>query len=161
MSTWRSIRVKSIVSLARSIPSPSCTSHNSWVWLSASNPQNLELAKNWSPGNPCSPLLIRRKTMTEKIVVYVCHCGTNIAGTVDVKGVAEWAAEHLKHRGVVIGREYKFMCSSLGQELVEKDIKELGLTRVIVAACSPHLHEKPFRTACERAATITRVSPNS
>ena len=79
--------------------------------------------------------------MTEKIGVYVCHCGTNIAGTVDVKGVAEWAAEHLKHRGVVIGRVYKFMCSSLGQELVEKDIKELGLTRVIVAACSPHLHE--------------------
>jgi heterodisulfide reductase subunit A2 len=89
--------------------------------------------------------------MSEKIGVYVCHCGTNIAGTVDVKGVAEWAAEHLKHRGVVIGREYKFMCSSLGQELVEKDIKELGLTRVIVAACSPHLHEKTFRTACEKA----------
>ncbi len=89
--------------------------------------------------------------MTEKIGVYVCHCGTNIAGTVDVQGVAEWAATQLKHRGVVVGREYKFMCSSLGQELVEKDIKELGLTRVIVAACSPHLHEKTFRTACERA----------
>jgi len=89
--------------------------------------------------------------MTEKIGVYVCHCGTNIAGTVDVKGVAEWAAEHLKHRGVVIGRDYKFMCSSLGQELVEQDIKELGLTRVIVAACSPHLHEKTFRTACKNA----------
>ncbi len=89
--------------------------------------------------------------MSEKIGVYVCHCGTNIAGTVDVKGVAEWAAARLKHRGVVIGREYKFMCSSLGQELIERDIKELGLTRVIVAACSPHLHEKTFRTACERA----------
>jgi heterodisulfide reductase subunit A len=89
--------------------------------------------------------------MTEKIGVYVCHCGTNIAGTVDVQNVAEWAAEHLKHRGVVIGRDYKFMCSSLGQELVENDIKELGLTRVIVAACSPHLHEKTFRTACEKA----------
>ena len=89
--------------------------------------------------------------MTEKIGVYVCHCGTNISDKVDVKGVAEWAAEHLKHRGVVIGRDYKFMCSSLGQELVEKDIKELGLTRVIVAACSPHLHEKTFRTACAKA----------
>jgi heterodisulfide reductase subunit A len=89
--------------------------------------------------------------MTEKIGVYVCHCGTNIAGTVDVKGVAEWAAARLKHRGVIVGREYKFMCSSLGQELIEKDIKELGLTRVVVAACSPHLHEKTFRTACERA----------
>jgi heterodisulfide reductase subunit A2 len=87
----------------------------------------------------------------EKIGVYVCHCGTNIAGIVDVKQVAEWAASHLKHRGVVIAREYKFMCSSLGQELIEKDIKELGLNRVIVAACSPHLHEKTFRTACANA----------
>lgn len=89
--------------------------------------------------------------MTEKIGVYVCHCGTNIAGTVDVQGVAEWAVARLKHRGVVVGREYKFMCSSLGQELIERDIRELGLTRVVVAACSPHLHEKTFRTACEHA----------
>jgi len=89
--------------------------------------------------------------MTEKIGVYVCHCGTNIAGTVDVQGVAEWAAASLKHRGVVIGRDYKFMCSSLGQEMIEKDIKELGLTRVVVAACSPHLHEKTFRAACKNA----------
>ena len=87
----------------------------------------------------------------EKIGVYVCHCGTNIAGTVDVQEVAEWAAARLKHRGVVIGRDYKFMCSSLGQELIENDIKELGLTRVVVAACSPHLHENTFRTACKRA----------
>jgi len=87
----------------------------------------------------------------ERIGVYVCHCGSNIAGMVDVQQVAEWAASRLKHQGVVIGRDYKFMCSSLGQELIEKDIKELGLTRVVVAACSPHLHEKTFRTACERA----------
>jgi len=87
----------------------------------------------------------------ERIGVYVCHCGTNIAGTVNVQEVAEWAATRLKHRGVVIARDYKFMCSSLGQELIEKDIKELGLTRVVVAACSPHLHEKTFRTACARA----------
>jgi heterodisulfide reductase subunit A len=89
--------------------------------------------------------------MTEKIGVYVCHCGSNIAGTVDVAEVAQWAAEQLKHRGVVIARDYKFMCSSLGQELIEKDIKELGLTRVVVAACSPHLHEKTFRNACKNA----------
>lgn len=87
----------------------------------------------------------------EKIGVYVCHCGTNIAGTVDVVDVANWSAEKLKHQGVVIAREYKFMCSSLGQELIEKDIKELGLTRVVVAACSPHLHEKTFRTAAKNA----------
>src|SRR4030043_1578506 len=89
--------------------------------------------------------------MTEKIGVYVCHCGTNIAGTVDVEGVAKWAAKKLPRRGVVIARDYKFMCSSRGQELIEKDIKELGLTRVVVAACSPHLHEQTFRTACARA----------
>jgi heterodisulfide reductase subunit A len=70
---------------------------------------------------------------------------------VDVEDVARWAAEKLQHRGVVIGRDYKFMCSSLGQELIEKDIKELGLTRVVVAACSPHLHEKTFRNACKNA----------
>ena len=86
-----------------------------------------------------------------RIGVYVCHCGSNIAGTVDVEAVAKWAAEKLGHRGVVLARDYKFMCSSLGQELIEKDIKEQGLTRVIVAACSPHLHEKTFRTAAERA----------
>jgi len=87
----------------------------------------------------------------ERVGVYVCHCGSNIAGTVDVVGVAKWAEEKLKHQGVVVSREYKFMCSSLGQELIEKDIKELGLTRVVVAACSPHLHEKTFRTAAKNA----------
>ncbi len=87
----------------------------------------------------------------ERIGVYVCHCGSNIAGTVNVVEVAEWAAQRLKARGVVIARDYKFMCSSLGQELIEKDIQELGLTRVVVAACSPHLHEQTFRTACANA----------
>jgi heterodisulfide reductase subunit A len=87
----------------------------------------------------------------ERIGVYVCHCGSNIAGMVDVEDVAAWAREKLSDRGVVIARDYKFMCSSLGQELIEKDIKEEGLTRVVVAACSPHLHENTFRTACERA----------
>jgi heterodisulfide reductase subunit A len=87
----------------------------------------------------------------ERVGIYVCHCGSNIAGTVDVVDVAKWAEEKLKHQGVVVSREYKFMCSSLGQELIEKDIKELGLTRVVVAACSPHLHEKTFRTAAKNA----------
>ena len=87
----------------------------------------------------------------EKIGVYVCHCGSNIAGIVDVEDVATWAGEELKDRGVVVARDYKFMCSSLGQELIEKDIKELGLTRVVVAACSPHLHEQTFRKASSNA----------
>ena len=63
----------------------------------------------------------------ERVGVYICHCGTNIAGVVDVVDVANWAKEKLRHQGVIIAREYKFMCSSLGQELIEKDIKELGL----------------------------------
>jgi heterodisulfide reductase subunit A len=87
--------------------------------------------------------------MSEKIGVYVCHCGTNIAGIVDVENVSKWAGEELKDRGVIVSRDYKFMCSSLGQELIQKDIAEHGLTRVVVAACSPHLHEATFRTACK------------
>lgn len=84
----------------------------------------------------------------ERVGVYVCHCGHNIAGTVDVEDVARWAAEL---PNVTISKDYKFMCSSLGQELVEQDIKEQGLTRVVVAACSPHMHELTFRKACQRA----------
>jgi heterodisulfide reductase subunit A2 len=91
------------------------------------------------------------KKPKERIGVYVCHCGTNIAGIVDVADVATFAGEQLKESGVVISRDYKFMCSSLGQELIQKDIKEMGLTRVVVAACSPHLHENTFRTACKQA----------
>jgi heterodisulfide reductase subunit A len=89
--------------------------------------------------------------MTERIGLYVCHCGTNIAGVVDVEEVVQWAAERLADRGVALARDYKFMCASPGQEMIEKDIKEHRLTRVLVAACSPHLHEKTFRSACERA----------
>ena len=89
--------------------------------------------------------------MTERIGVYVCHCGTNIAGVVDVADVSKWTGEKLADEGVVISRDYKFMCSSLGQELIQKDIKEQGLTRVVVAACSPHLHERTFRNACKGA----------
>ena len=89
--------------------------------------------------------------MSEKIGVYVCHCGSNIAGVVDVADVATWAGKQMEQDGVVVARDYKFMCSSLGQELIQKDIKELGLTRVVVAACSPHLHEKTFRNACKGA----------
>ena len=86
-----------------------------------------------------------------RVGVYVCHCGSNIAGTVDVAEVREWTAKRLEPSGVVVARDYKFMCSSLGQELIEKDIKELELDRVVVAACSPHLHESTFRTSCRRA----------
>jgi heterodisulfide reductase subunit A2 len=65
-----------------------------------------------------------------RVGVYVCHCGSNIAGTVDVEEVSRWAADL---PNVVKSRDYKFMCSSLGQELIQKDIKENGVNRVVVA----------------------------
>ena len=83
-----------------------------------------------------------------RVGVYICHCGSNIAGVVDVAEVARWAGG-LPH--VATSQDYKFMCSSLGQELIEKDIKEHGVNRVVVASCSPHLHEPTFRNACTRA----------
>ncbi len=86
-----------------------------------------------------------------RIGVYICHCGTNIAGTVDCPELTKWAGEKLASRGVVAARDNKFMCSSPGQELIEKDIRELNLNRVVVGACSPHLHEQTFRNACKRA----------
>ncbi len=92
-----------------------------------------------------------KEKKTAKIGVYVCHCGTNISHTVDVEQVREWTEKNLGDEGVVIARDYKFMCSSPGQELIENDIKELGLDRVVVAACSPHLHELTFRNVSKRA----------
>jgi len=86
--------------------------------------------------------------MAERIGVYICHCGSNIAGTVDVGEVTRWAGTL---DDVVVAREYKFMCSSLGQALIQDDIRKEGLTRVVVAACSPHLHERTFRNACANA----------
>lgn len=86
--------------------------------------------------------------MGNKIGFYVCHCGVNIAGKVRVDEVAEFV------RGlenVVVSRDYKFMCSDPGQEMIEKDIREYGLNRVVVASCSPRLHEKTFQGACQRA----------
>ena len=83
-----------------------------------------------------------------KIGVYICHCGSNIAGTVDVEGLTEFA-QGLD--SVAVARSYKFMCSDPGQALIKKDIQELGLNRVVVAACSPRMHELTFRRACEDA----------
>jgi heterodisulfide reductase subunit A len=83
-----------------------------------------------------------------RIGVYVCHCGSNIAGTVDVEELTEFAKGL---PGVVISRHYKYMCSDPGQELVKRDIAEHRLTRVVVAACSPNLHEPTFRRAAESA----------
>ena len=83
-----------------------------------------------------------------RIGVYVCHCGSNIAHTVDVEAVAEHAK---KIPGVVVARTYKYMCSDPGQEIVKQDIVEHQLNRVVVASCSPLMHEGTFRKACEDA----------
>ncbi len=84
--------------------------------------------------------------MEPRIGVYVCHCGSNIAGTVDVGEVVRFAQDL---DGVVVARDYKFMCSDPGQELIKKDITEMGLNRIVVAACSPTMHEPTFRRVCQ------------
>ena len=84
----------------------------------------------------------------ERIGVFVCHCGTNIAGTVDVAKVAE---ELGKVDGVVYSTHYTYMCSSAGQKMIEDHIKDDKLTGVVLCSCSPRMHEKTFRACAERA----------
>lgn len=79
-----------------------------------------------------------------RIGYYVCHCGHNIGGVVDCPAVAEAMA---RLPGVVVSRDYKYMCSDPGQELIQQDIREHHLNRVVVASCSPLLHEHTFRHA--------------
>jgi heterodisulfide reductase subunit A len=78
--------------------------------------------------------------------VYVCRCGTNIATTVDVAEVASYASGL---EGVALAREYTYMCSDPGQDLIKQDIRAHNLNRVVVASCSPLMHEPTFRRACE------------
>ncbi len=82
----------------------------------------------------------------QKIGVFVCHCGTNIAATVDVEAVAE-AARHVP--GVVYATDYTYMCSQSGQDLIKDAVKKYGLTGVVVCSCSPRMHEKTFRKAVD------------
>ncbi len=90
--------------------------------------------------------------MAPRIGVYVCHCGTNIAATVDSEAVAEYAAT-LPH--VVVARDYIYMCSDPGQVLIQQDIRDYDLDRVVVASCSPRMHEITFRTVLQE----TGVNP--
>src|SRR5664279_3590608 len=83
----------------------------------------------------------------ERIGVYVCMCGTNIAKMVDVESVAE---EMKDLQGVSIARTYKYMGSNPGQQMITDDIEEHKLTRVVVSACSPRMHENTFRKALVR-----------
>jgi heterodisulfide reductase subunit A len=87
-----------------------------------------------------------------RIGVFVCHCGHNIAGTVDVEAVAR---ESKQHPDVVFAVDYKYMCSDPGQQLIKDSIKEHNLDGVVVAACSPAMHETTFR----RAVSSVGVNP--
>ena len=84
----------------------------------------------------------------QRIGVFVCHCGTNIAGTVDVKSVAE----ALKTEpGVVFSTDYQYMCSQAGQDIIKNAIKEHNLTGIVVCSCSPRMHEATFRKTAAAA----------
>ena len=84
----------------------------------------------------------------QRIGVFVCHCGTNIAATVDVARVVEAAA---REPGVVHAEDYQYMCSEAGQLKIREAIKEKNLTGIVVCSCSPRMHENTFRQAAERA----------
>src|SRR3990170_8398872 len=83
-----------------------------------------------------------------RIGVYVCHCGLNIAGSVDCEAVSKYAATL---PNVAVSRDYLYMCSDPGQDMLQKDIRESRLNRIVVASCSPRLHEPTFRKAAEAA----------
>ena len=84
----------------------------------------------------------------QKIGVFICHCGTNIAATVDVEAVTE----AIKNEpGVVYAANYQYMCSENGQALIKNGIAEYGLTGVVVCSCSPRMHEATFRKAAQEA----------
>ncbi|MDR2966317.1 MAG: CoB--CoM heterodisulfide reductase iron-sulfur subunit A family protein [Methanobacteriaceae archaeon] len=87
-----------------------------------------------------------------RIGVYVCHCGINIAGVVDVPAIAEYAKTL---PNVVLAKDYKYYCSDPGQQAIQDDIKEHNLNRIVVAACSPRLHEPTFRR-CVREAGLNQ-----
>ena len=84
----------------------------------------------------------------QKIGVFVCWCGSNIAATVDVETVSQTLA---KEPGVVFSTNYQYMCSQTGQDMIKEKIKELGLTGVVICSCSPRMHEATFRKTCAQA----------
>lgn len=84
----------------------------------------------------------------QKIGVFVCWCGSNIAATVDVEAVSQALS---KEPGVVFSTNYQYMCSQTGQDLIRDKIKQYGLTGVVICSCSPRMHENTFRKTCEKA----------
>jgi heterodisulfide reductase subunit A2 len=83
-----------------------------------------------------------------RIGVYVCDCGVNISATVNVPEVVQYASD-LPY--VVVAREHKYMCSQPGQDMISADIRELELDRVVVASCSPRMHEPTFQIVLSEA----------
>ncbi len=83
-----------------------------------------------------------------KIGVYICECGINIAATVNVAEVVK-SAQGLPN--VTVARQYKYTCSEPGQQMIQDDIRNLGLNRVVVASCTPRMHEPTFQRTLERA----------
>jgi heterodisulfide reductase subunit A len=86
--------------------------------------------------------------MKPRIGVYICHCGLNIANTVDVEAVTAFARQLPK---VIAARNYTYMCSDPGQGLIAQDIHDLALSHIVVASCSPRMHEPTFRAAIQKA----------
>ena len=84
--------------------------------------------------------------MKKRVGVFVCQCGTNIEANVDTEKVAEYAGNL---PGVVYSTTYKYMCSDPGQEMISNAVKEQQLQQVVVASCSPRMHENTFRRAVE------------
>ncbi|EKQ52544.1 MAG: 4Fe-4S protein, partial [Methanobacterium sp. Maddingley MBC34] len=91
-------------------------------------------------------------TEEPKIGVYTCHCGINIGGVIDIEAVKEYAATL---PNVVVSEEYKYFCSDPGQDMIQQDVKDGKVNRVVVAACSPRLHEPTFRR-CVREAGLNQ-----
>jgi heterodisulfide reductase subunit A len=83
-----------------------------------------------------------------KIGVYICDCGINIAATVDVDEVVAFAS---RLPNVTVARENPYMCSEPGQKMIQDDIRALGLNRVVVASCTPRMHETTFQNAVAEA----------
>ena len=86
--------------------------------------------------------------MQKRIGVYVCECGINISATVDVAEVVRFASGL---PNVTVARDYKYFCSEPGQEMIQQDIRELGINRVVVASCTPRMHEPTFQVAIAEA----------
>jgi heterodisulfide reductase subunit A len=91
---------------------------------------------------------MRTNGQEKRIGVYICHCGSNIASVVEIEQLQQFA---LQLPNVVLARDYKYMCSEPGQELIKMDVQEHKLNRIVVCACSPLLHEKTFRKAAQAA----------